>query len=199
MSGPTMLYEVYQRICVGLPLEADAVAGLVAGFHRSLSLPDDARLEAVHEALRFDLARHETNTPDRELYERAFEAYVDQLWDVDCAIGGLTDGGVDPPRGWVFLGVRVETLEPEVGHDAMPALAGRPRWLKKGDLTTGSDLARQLGPRHAKTFNHAARAYARASKMIVGDAHKRLAPLRVVRGHDPDWALLRWLVALPGR
>jgi hypothetical protein len=35
--------------------------------------------------------------------------------------------------------------------------------------------------------------------MIVGDAHKRLAPLRVVRGHDPDWALLRWLVALPGR
>jgi len=193
-----MLFEVYQRICVGLPLEAESLGPLVAGFHRSLSLPDEAPLAAVHEALRHDLPRHDKGIESRVLYEKAFETYVDQLWDVDCAIGGVTDGGVDPPRGWVFLGVRVEGME-EVAHDAMPALAGRPRWLKKGDLTTGSDLAKSLGTQHRKAFDHAARAYGRATKMIVGDAHTRLRALRVVRGHDPDWALIRWLVALPGR
>lgn len=188
-----MLFEIYHRICVGLPLEPAATEALVQGFHRSLGVAPDAAVSEIHALLRFDARRHEKHITDRIRYERAFEAYVDQLWDVDCAIGGHTEGGVEPGRGWVFVGVRVEQFE-STQKDEMPALATRPRWLKKGDLTINSDFSRSLPPESEKPFRHACTALGRASKMIIGDAITRLKKLPVVRQREPDWAYIRWLV-----
>lgn len=188
-----MLFEAYNRICVGLPLESTATTALVKGFHESLGLEPQAKLSDIHDKLRFEAKRHEVNIADRVRYELAFEAYVDQLWDVDCAIGGHTEGGVEPGHGWVFVGVRVEQMQ-EIISDEMPALASRPRWLKKGDLTIGSDYAKTMSPETVKPFLHACKAYQRASKMIIGDATVRLKNLPVVRQREPDWALVRWLV-----
>jgi hypothetical protein len=39
-----MLFEIYQRVCVGLPLEADAGRALLARFHSHLGLDADAPL-----------------------------------------------------------------------------------------------------------------------------------------------------------
>lgn len=188
-----MIYEAYIRICVGAVLEPDATAGLVARFHQSLGLDAACSLAEVHEALRETAPKHKLHQPDRMRYELAFEAFVDGYWDVDCAIGGLTDGGVDPVRGYVLVGVRIEDIE-SVGRDDMPALSGRPRWLRKGDLTAGSDLSRELGPDAYKPFTHAGRMYQRAAKEIMADTIKRTQRLPISKQHDPDWALVKWLV-----
>lgn len=188
-----MIYEAYIRICVGAVIETEATAELVVRFHQSLGLDPDCAVADVHEALRELSPKHKLHESDRVRYERAFEAFVDKLWDVDCAIGGLSDGGVDPARGYVFVGVRVEDLE-RVGRDDMPALSGRPRWLRKGDLTAGSDLARELGPDAYKEFTHACRMYQRAHKEIMNDTLKRTARLPLSKQHDPGWAMVTWLV-----
>ncbi len=188
-----MLYEVYHRICVGAPLEVAEARGLVARFHVSLGLAANASLEMVHARLRDDLKRHELNTDDRVLYERAFEAFVDELWDVDCAIGGVSEGAIDPAKGYVFVGVRVEQFDLTV-HDDEPRLAQRPTWLHKGDLSPGSDFGRTFGPDARTAVEHAGRSWTRAGKMIVGDATTRLKLLPVSKQREVGWALVRWLV-----
>lgn len=192
-----MLFEIYTRVCVGLPVETEAARTLRDEFHTSLGLSADAPVAEVHARLLDDAPKHKRNEADRVRYERAFGEFVDKRWDVDCAIGGLTDGGVDPQRGYLFVGVRIEDME-DVARDDMPALAGRPQWLRKGDLTMGSDLAHKLGDHHRKVFVHAARMYQRANKMILTDAQKRLKALPVVRQREVDWALVRWLVPVKG-
>ena len=188
-----MIYETYIRICVGAVLETEAAVELVKRFHQSLELSPDCSVEQVHEALRYMAPRHKLHESDRQRYELAFEAFVDKVWDVDCAIGGVSDGGVDTDKGYVFVGVRVEDIE-SVGREDMPHLAARPRWLKKGDLTAGSDLSKELGPDAYKEFTHAGRMYQRANKEIMLDVRKRIGPLSISKQHEPGWALVRWLV-----
>lgn len=188
-----MLFEIYHRICVGLPLEPAATEALVQGFHRSLGVAPEAAVSEIHALLRFDARRHEKHITDRIRYERAFEAYVDQLWDVDCAIGGVSAGGLDPDRGYLLVGVRVEDFDYSV-RDDQPAATQRPRALRKGDLSMGSDFAHELGPDAHKAFSHAAKMYQRAGKEIVRDATGRTAKLPLARGDEPAWCYVRWLV-----
>lgn len=188
-----MLFETYHRICVGLPLENDAAHALRARFHAHLGLEPDASTEAVYARLAEDLPRHRQNEPDRARYELALEAFVDKLWDVDCAIGGMSDGGFDPSKGYLFVGVRVEQWA-RTAHDDQPAAATRPQWLKKGDMSVGSDLSRALGTEAKKALDHASKMFQRARVMIEGDARVRLKTLPVLRQRDPSWALVRWLV-----
>lgn len=188
-----MLFETYHRICVGLPLETDAAHALRARFHAHLGLEPDASTEAVYARLADDLPRHRSNEPDRVRYELALEAFVDKLWDVDCAVGGMSDGGFDPSKGYLFVGVRVEQWE-RTAHDDQPAASTRPLWVKKGDLSVGSDLARAMGSEAKKPMEHAAKMFQRARVMIEGDARTRLKSLPVLRQRDPSWALVRWLV-----
>lgn len=188
-----MLYEIYHRFCVGLPLEPDAAAALRARFHAHLGLGPDASVDAVYARLREDLPRHKRNEPDRLRYELALESFVDTLWDVDCALGGVSDGDFDPSRGYLFVGVRVEQFE-RVARDDQPAAAARPQWVKKGDLSPGSDFLRELGPEAKKPVEHAGRMFHRARLMIEGDTRTRLTSLPVSRQREPGWAHVRWLV-----
>lgn len=188
-----MLYEIFHRICVGLPVEPDATRALLARFHASLGMPVDADAAAVYARLRDGLARHKLNDPDRARYELALEAFVDELWSVDCAVGGVSDGIFDPARCFLFVGVRVEQFE-RVVRDEQPAAASRPQWLRKGDLTPGSDFLRELGPEAKKPIEHAGRMHHRARLMIEGDARMRLKKLPVSRQREPGWAQVRWLV-----
>lgn len=188
-----MLYEIYHRFCVGLPLEPDAAQSLRARFHAHLGVSPDARVDEVYARLRDDLPRHKRNEPDRQRYELALEAFIDDLWAVDCAIGGVSDGDFDPSRGYLFVGVRVEQFERVIRED-QPAGAYRPQWLKKGDLSPGSEFLRDLGPEAKKPVEHAGRMFHRARLMIEGDARTRLKSLPVSRQREPDWAQVRWLV-----
>ena len=178
---------------MGAPTELAGTQEILTGFHASLGLDPDAKLAAVYARLREDTPKHKLHESDRWRYERAFENFVDALWNVDCAIGGLSAGGIEPARCYVFVGVYIEGIEHNERDDS-PAASTRPRWLKKGDLTMGSDLAKELGPDAAKEFRHAAQMYRRANKEILTDATTRVARLPVSRQHDPSWALVRWLV-----
>lgn len=187
-----MLYETFHRIAVGAVVETDAARALVAEFLASLGLEPDADVAAVHARLAEEAPKHRKKVAPRVRFELAFEAFVDAKWDIDCAIGGVSDGGVDTGRGYVFVGVRIEQWE-STGPDENPHLAGRPRVLKKGDLSAGSTFAHDVGPAHRKVIEHAGRMFQRARKDIEGDAMKRLKALPV-RSREPEWALVRWLV-----
>lgn len=192
-----MIYEVYTRIMVGLPLAPGALAEVMKGFHRSLGLDEAASLADVHAALHDAAPRHKRHEPDRERYERALEAYVDGLWSVDCAIAGVSEGEAHPTRCQLWVGVRVEQMEHTTRVD-MPAQFVRPRPLKKGDLSMGSDLAHELGPDMHKEFRHAVAMFQRARVMIEGDAVTRTKGLPTSRQHDVGWAMLRWIVPVKG-
>ena len=187
-----MSYEVYARICVGAPLLSEALPELLDRFRASLGFAAGASHSVVLARLREELPRHRRNESSRALYEQAFERFVDERWDVDVAIGGVSEGGVEPARGYVFLGVRVEGFEFTV-RDAVPGLEARPRWLRKGDLTIGSSFAASLPSEVRKAFEHAVRVYQRAGREVQGDARNRLRALPVSRQHEPTWALVRWL------
>jgi hypothetical protein len=189
-------FEVYGRICVGAVLAPEPAIALHAEFLESLGLAPDAPAEEVFAALRAETKKHKLHEPDRVRYELALEAFIDAKWDVDFALGGLSrDGLFDPRRGYLFVGVRVEQFEtviPELPRGA--ADPSRPQWLRKGDLTPGSDFSKSLGPDARKQVEHAARAYQRASREIHKDALARVKPLPISKQHEPDWALCRWLV-----
>lgn len=191
-----MLYETYSRIAVGAVLEPDATHELTRSFHVSLGLEPDATLAEVHATLLDAAPKHKKLVLPRIRYELEFERYVDGRWDIDCAIGGVTDGGVDGTRGYVFVGVRIEQWE-AIETEEQPHLAGRPRVLKKGDLSAGSDFSKQIGDEHKKPIDHAARMFQRARKDIDLDAGRRLRSLPT-RERDVYWALVRWLVPRPG-
>ena len=190
-----MLYEIFHRIAAGSVLESDAAKELVRDFHTSLGLEADASVAEVHARLLEDTPKHKRKEPARQRYELAFESFVDARWDIDCAIGGVSDGGVDPVRGYVFVGVRIEQWE-EVTVDENPHLASRPRSLRKGDKSPGSTFAHTIGAAHKKVLEHAGRMFQRARKDIEGDAVRRLKPIPV-RNRDIDWAYIRWLVPRP--
>ena len=190
-----MLYEIYTRIAVGAVLETDATHELVRGFHVSLGLEPDATLAEVHARLLEQALKHKRNVDPRVRYELEFERYVDERWDIDCSIGGVSDGGVDPTRGYVFVGIRIEQWE-DVMHDHSPHLSGRPKTLSKGDLSAGSDFLKHIGHEHKKPIDHAARMFRRARKEIDLDAMKRVRSLPT-RERDVYWALTRWLVPKP--
>lgn len=191
-----MLYETYSRIAVGAVLEPDATHELARGFAVSLGLEPDASLVEVHAALLDAAPKHKQKVAPRVRYELEFERYVDERWDVNCVIGGVTDGGVDGTRGYVFVGVRIAEWD-DVARDESPHLASRPRTLQKGDLSAGSDFSKQAGREHKKAIDHAARMFQRARKDIEADAMKRLRPLPT-RERDVYWALVRWLVPRTG-
>ena len=192
-----MLYEVYTRIMVGLPVAQGVLGDVVTGFHQGLGLAADAGVDAVYTVLREDAPRHKRNEPDRQRYELAFEAYVDQLWDVDCAIVGQSDGLADPARCMLWVGVRVEQMEHTARIDTPPAYV-RPRVLRKGDLSMGSDFAHELGRDMYKQFRHATQMYNRARMMIEGDAHARTKRIPTSRQHEVEWSFLRWIVPVKG-
>ncbi len=187
---------MYGRVCVGGVLKPEALVQANVGFLAGLSLPAEASADEVFQRLRDDTPKHKLHEPDRVRYERAFEAYIDARWNADCAIGGLSpDGLINMRRGYVFVGVRVEQFEmvvQTVGRGA--AAVDRPQWLRKGDLSAGSDLSKLLGPDVRKPWEHAARSYQRAAKEILKDAKDRTRVLPVSSAHDIDWALCRWLV-----
>jgi hypothetical protein len=188
-----MMYEVYARICVGAVLEPDAARDLLERFHQSLGLEPQAKAQEVYRRLWEEAPKHKRHEPDRDRYERALEAFVDGLWDVDCAVGGVSDGGLDPDRGYLFVGVRIEDFAFTV-RDEQPAAASRPTLLRSGDLTPGSAFSRTLGPDAHKAFHHAAKMHQRAARQIVHDARTRIAPLPVLHHQEPAWALVRWLL-----
>ncbi|MBI5516514.1 MAG: hypothetical protein HY909_22205 [Deltaproteobacteria bacterium] len=188
-----MMYEVYARICVGAQAEPDAARDLLERFHQGLGLAPQAKTPEVFARLREEAPKHKQHEPDRARYERALEAYVDGLWDVDCAIGGVSDGTLDPLRGYLFVGVRVEDFAFSEKDD-LPAAATRPTWLRSGDLSPGSAFSHTLGPDSHKAFHHAAKMHQRAARPIARDAQKRLEALPVLRHQEPSWALVRWLV-----
>ena len=109
--------------------------------------------------------------------------------------GGVSDGGVDGARGYVFVGIRIEQWE-DVMHDHSPHLSGRPKTLAKGDLSAGSDFLKHIGPDHKKEIDHAGRMRRRARKEIDLDAMKRVRSLPT-REREVYWALIRWLVPKP--
>jgi hypothetical protein len=190
-----MVYECYTRILVGVPLEVAALDEIVAGFHASLGLGAEATEHDVLVALRETSPRHERNISDRLRFERAFEAWVDARWDVDCAIAGISAGGLDAKRCTVWVGVRIEQFEHSARVEA-PVPFVRPRVLRKGDLSVGSELARTLGPEARKPLEHAGRMYSRARLSIEGDAIARTRKLPGRRRQDIAWVMLRWLVPL---
>ncbi len=192
-----MVYEVYTRIMVALPLAPGVLADVAAGLHRKLGLAPGAPVDEVYATLRDAAPRHKRHEPDRARYELALEAYVDELWDVDCALAGVSEGLADPARCQLWAGVRVEQFEHTAKVDA-PAAYVRPRTLRKGDLSMGSDLSRELGPDVYKEFRHAAQMYQRARTQIEGDAITRTKRLPTSRQHEVAWALLRWIVPVKG-
>lgn len=192
-----MIYEVFTRIMVGLPVTQAAATEVLSGFHADLGLEPDAPVDAAYAALAEAAPRHKRNEPDRQRYELALEAHVDARWDVDCALVGVSDGGLDPKRCQLWVGVRVEQWEHTTRAD-MPAQLVRPKVLRKGDLSAGSDLARALGVDVKKQFDHAARMFQRARMQIEGDAITRTKTLPTSRQHEVDWWLLRWIVPVKG-
>jgi hypothetical protein len=189
-------YEIYGRICVGGVLKPEPARDVHIEFLDSLGLRPEAPAEEVFALLRADTPKHKLHEPDRVRYERALEAFLDAKWDVDFALGGLSpDGLFEPRRGYLFVGVRVEQFEIEVPELPRGAAAPeRPQWLRKGDLSPGSDFIKSFGPSPRKQLEHAARAYSRAAKEIYKDAVARIKPLPISQQHEPDWALCRWLV-----
>src|SRR4051794_9608217 len=131
-----MSYEIYGRICVGAPLIIEAATTVHAEWLASPGLPADAPGEAAVAPLRLETQRHKLHEPDRVRYERAFEAFLDERWSVDCAFGGPSrDGLFDPRKGFIFVGVRVEQFE--ITTNVLPrgaAVPEKPQWLTKGDL-----------------------------------------------------------------
>ena len=192
-----MIYEVYTRMMVGLPLTPEAFGEAIAGFHISLGLDADAAVAEVYAAL-FDAApKHKRHEPDRQRYELALEAYVDRVWDVDCALAGVSDGGADVVKCQLWVGVRVEQWEHTARVD-MPAQYVRPRTLRKGDLSAGSDLAHELKSVAFKEFVHATRMFGRARMQIEGDAITRTKGVPTSRQFEVGWAMVRWLVPVRG-
>ena len=191
-----MPYEIYGRICIGAVLKQETAVDLHAAFIASLGLPSAALSEAVFDQLRFDTPRHKLHLPDRVRYELAFEAFVDAKYNADCAIGGVApDGMFEPKRGFIFVGVRAEQFEITVTEIPRHAAApDRVQWLRKGDMTAGSELVRSLGPDAKKSIEHAARMYHRAAKELLKDATDRVKMLNVSNQHDVDWGLCRWVV-----
>jgi hypothetical protein len=190
-----MIYECYTRIMVGLPLAQNALPEVSKGFLASLGLDADASEADALTALRDAAPRHKRNVPDRERFELAFESWLDERWSVDCAIGGVSAGGFDPKACQVWVGVRVEQFEHTAKVD-MPAQYVRPRVLKKGDMTPGSELAHVLGPDVRKQMEHAGRMFTKARLQIDGDAITRTKGLPTSRQHEVDWVMVRWLVAV---
>lgn len=188
-----MIYECYTRIMVGLPLAQGALAEVSQGFLASLGLDADATEADALAALAEAAPRHKRNEPERERFERAFEAWIDARWDVDCAIGGVSAGAFDPKTCQVWVGVRVEQFEHTARVD-MPAQFVRPQPLKKGDLKPGSELAHALGPDARKQLEHAGRMFTKARLQIDGDAITRTKGLPTSRQHEVAWAMVRWLV-----
>lgn len=188
-----MLVEVYARVCVGVTLAPEFTAELLRGFHRSLGLDDDARFDEVYAHLAQDLPRHRQNDPLRDHYESALVAYVEAQRGYACAVGGLTDGGVDPDRGYLLGGVVIDGFV-EVRKEDAPARCGRPTKLLKGDLTPGSEFFKRCGPEHKKALAHASKAYARASKMILDDVRQRMRAQPTSGSKEPSWCLVEWLV-----
>jgi hypothetical protein len=189
-------YEVFARICVGSVLRPEAAEDIHREFVLSLGLAATASAADIFDSLRWDAAKHKRHEPDRWRYERAWEAFIDQKWNVDFAMGGLSREGVfDPRKNYLFVGVRVEQFEmglAEIPLRGMPI--DRPQWLRKGDLSPGSDLAKALGPDVRKPFEHACRTYSRANRDVLKDAMERVKPLDISHQHETDWALCRWLV-----
>lgn len=188
-----MIYECYTRIMVGLPLAQHALGEVASGFLGSLGLDADASEADTLAALRDEAPRHTRNVPDRERFERAFEAWIDARWDVDCAIGGVSAGALDAKGCQVWVGVRIEQFE-HTAKVEMPAQYVRPRALKKGDLTPGSELAHALGPDARKQLEHAGRMFTKARLQIEGDAITRTKGLPTSRQHEVAWVMVRWLV-----
>lgn len=188
-----MIYECYTRIMVGLPLATPALGEAAAGFLASLGLPADASESEALAALRDAAPRHKRGEPDRARFESALEAFIDARWDVDCAIGGVSSGGLDARACQLWVGVRIEQFE-HTARVEMPAQYVRPKVLKKGDLTPGSDLAHALGPDARKQLEHAGRMYSRARLQIEGDAITRTKGLPTSRQHEVAWTMVRWLV-----
>lgn len=191
-----MPFQLYARYCVGAPLKPEPARTLHDEFLASLGLSPEASAEDVFARLRDDTPKHKLHEPDRVRYELALEAFIDEKWSVDCAIGGLSpDGLFEPRRGYLFVGVRVEQYECSL--PAVPTKAAapdRPQWLRKGDLAASSELGKTLGPEAKKPADHVARMYQRASKEILKDAVARTKELPLSPQHEPDWALCRWLV-----
>lgn len=192
-----MIYEVYTRIMVGLPVAQGVLDDVVASFHQRLGVEAQATVDEVYAVLRDDAPKHKRHEPDRGRYELAFEAHVDALWDVDCALSGVSDGLADPSRCQLWVGVRVEQMEHTARVDA-PAQFLRPRVLRKGDLSMGSDFSRELGPDMYKQFRHATQMYQRARLQIEGDAITRTKRLPTSRQHEVGWSLVRWIVPVKG-
>jgi hypothetical protein len=192
-----MVYEVYTRIMVGLPLAHGVLADVVSSFHQNLGVEPTATAEEVYALLRDDAPKHKRHEPDRGRYELALEAHVDALWDVDCALSGVSDGLADPARCQLWVGVRVEQMEHTTRVDA-PAQYVRPRVLRKGDLSMGSDFSRELGADMYKQFRHATQMYQRARLQIEGDAITRTKKVPTSRQHEVAWSFVRWIVPVKG-
>jgi hypothetical protein len=191
-----MIYEVYTRFMVGVPLAPGALAQVLERWHRSLDLDAGAPYVTVCDALREAAPRHKQGGADRPRYELALEAFVDTLWDVDCALSGISEGGADAERCQLWVGVRIEQFE-HVGRVDVPVQYVRPKVLRKGDLSMGSDLAHTMEGDARKPFDHACRMYRRARLQIEGDAITRTKGLPVSRQHEVGWVMLRWIS--PGR
>lgn len=189
-----MLVEVYARICVGVSLTPEHTQRLVRGFHRRLGLDEDVSPLDVYAALTQGLARHRQNDSPRALYETALVDYAEATEGFSCAIGGWTDGGVDPHRGFLFAGVVIDGFT-VVRRDDSPASASRPTKLSKGDLTLGSDFFKRVGGEHRKALAHASKAYSRASRAIVDDVRQRTRGLATSGPKEPAWSLVEWLVS----
>jgi hypothetical protein len=192
-----MIYEIYTRIMVGLPLAPNELEGMLRGFHTKVGVAPNATTKDVYDALLLDAPKHKLNDPDRQRYELALEAYIDERWEVDFAISGMSDGGFDLKQCQLWVGVRVEQWEETKRIDS-PIAFVRPRVLRKGDLSMGSDLAHELGPNVHKEFVHATKMFRRARLMIEGDTITRTKKVPTSRQHEMAWVMLRWLVPVKG-
>ncbi len=192
-----MVFEVYTRIMVGLPVAQNFLPDVIEGFHRSLGVEADTPASEVYALLRDAAPKHKRNDPDRGRYELALEAHIDALWDVDCALSGQSDGLADAAKCQLWVGVRVEQIEHTARID-VPAQYIRPRTLRKGDLSMGSDLSRELGPEAYKQFRHATQMSQRARLQIEGDAITRTKRVPTSRQHEVAWSMLRWIVPVKG-
>ncbi len=188
-----MVYEVYMRIMVGLPIAQHVLPDVLKGFHDSLGVAHDAPADEVYAVLRDAAPKHKRHEPDRQRYELALEAHVDALWDVDCALSGSTDGLADARATQLWVGVRIEQME-HTARIESPVQFVRPKVLRKGDLSMGSDFSRELGPELYKQFRHATQMYQRARLQIEGDAITRTKKLPTSRQHEVAWVMTRWLV-----
>ncbi len=193
-----MGYELFGRFCVGAPLKPETATKIHQDFVSSLSLSADATAEQIFVALLELSPKHKRHEPDRVRYERALEEFIDHHYSVDMAIGGLSPEGIFvPKKNYLFVGVCVDTFytdQKELGRSAHEV--ERPRWLTWGELGSNSNLGKSfdLDRNGEKAWDHARRSYQRAHKDIFKDASGRIKSLDTGKQHDPDWALVRWLV-----